>query len=167
MPEYKSAQRISIYLSMPSGEIATDGIVDDALGQGKKVFIPYTYTISAPADGQPGSIMDMLELKSMDDFRLLKPDKWNIPTPSADTISSRANSFGGTGVTDGKLNTNESMQGGLDLIIMPGMAFDSNFGRLGHGKGFYDYFLHRCCSASKMPFRGETFGFILRPGYSN
>ncbi|KAF1843351.1 nagb/rpia/CoA transferase-like protein [Cucurbitaria berberidis CBS 394.84] len=151
MPEYKAARRISVYLSMPVGEINTSNIVRDALSQGKDVFIPYTYTLPSPNEGQPKSIMDMLQLKSMDDFNALQPDKWGIPTPSEDSIASRANCFGSTGITNGETTT--GIEAGLDLIVMPGMAFDSNFGRLGHGKGFYDYFLTRCHQASRMPFR--------------
>jgi 5-formyltetrahydrofolate cyclo-ligase len=79
MPEYKAAQKISVYLSMPGGEISTSGVVRDALDQGKKVFIPYTYSLSSPAEGQPKSIMDMVELQSMNDFESLEPDKWGIP----------------------------------------------------------------------------------------
>ncbi|KAF9694267.1 hypothetical protein EKO04_007821 [Ascochyta lentis] len=150
LPEYKAAQRISVYLSMPTGEINTSNIVRDALDQGKKVFIPYTYNLDAPADGQPKSIMDMVELSSMKDFESLEADKWGIPTPSNDSISSRANCFGTTGITHGKT---QDITDGLDLIVMPGMAFDSGFGRLGHGKGFYDFFLSRCHQALRMPFR--------------
>ncbi|KAF2824473.1 5-formyltetrahydrofolate cyclo-ligase [Ophiobolus disseminans] len=150
MPEYKAARRISVYLSMPGGEISTSSIVCDALDQGKKVFIPYTYNLREPEEGQPKSIMDMVELQSMNDFDTLKPDKWGIPTPGKDSISSRANCFGGTGITNGDIS---NISEGLDLIVMPGMAFDSSFGRLGHGKGFYDYFLTRCHNVSHMPFR--------------
>ncbi|KAF1980504.1 5-formyltetrahydrofolate cyclo-ligase-like protein [Bimuria novae-zelandiae CBS 107.79] len=152
MPEYKTARRISVYLSMPSGEISTTGIVRDALAQGKRVFIPYTYNLQNPKEGQPKSIMDMLELHSMQDFESLQPDKWNIPTPSEDSIPNRVNSFGGKGVTNGA-TTISGEEAGLDLIVMPGMAFDSSFSRLGHGKGFYDYFLRRCHDASRVPFR--------------
>jgi 5-formyltetrahydrofolate cyclo-ligase len=161
MPEYQAARRISVYLSMPGGEISTTDIVRNALDEGKKVFIPYTYTLDTPSQGQPKSIMDMLELHSMNDFDSLKPDKWGIPTPSKDSISSRANCFGGTGVTNGKT---DSVKDGLDLIVMPGMAFDAHFGRLGHGKGFYDFFLARCHHVSHMPFRGKNYWYSVCGG---
>ncbi|KAF2260721.1 nagb/rpia/CoA transferase-like protein [Lojkania enalia] len=153
MPEYKAANRISVYLSMPSGEISTSGIVHDALKQGKRVFIPYTYKLTSPKEGQPKSIMDMLELQSVGDYESLKPDKWDIPTPNEDSISSRANCFGGMGITQGETTPSEEC---LDLIIMPGMAFDCHLGRLGHGKGFYDYFLSRCHAISQLPFRANS-----------
>lgn len=164
MPEYKDAHRISVYLSMPGGEISTSSIVRDALDQGKKVFIPYTYNLSEPEEGQPESIMDMVELQSMNDFESLEPDKWGIPTPSKDSVLSRANCFGGTGITKGDTSNTPD---GLDLIVMPGMAFDSKFGRLGHGKGFYDYFLTRCHQVSRMPFRGKNYWYCVCGGLTN
>lgn len=164
MPEYKAARRISVYLSMPGGEISTSDIVRNALDQGKKVFIPYTYSLKSPKEGQPKSIMDMVELLSMKDFESLESDKWGIPTPSEDSISSRANCFGGTGITNGETTAADT---GLDLIVMPGMAFDSHFGRLGHGKGFYDYFLTRCHQASRMPFRGKNYWYSACGGLTN
>lgn len=159
LPEYKAARRISIYLSMPTGEISTLGIVRDALAQGKKVFIPYTYSLAAPKEGQPKSIMDMVELQSAEDLDTLQPDKWGIPTPSNESLSSRSNSFGGVGITKGE--TADKVDSGLDLIVMPGMVFDSQFGRLGHGKGFYDYFLTRCHQAAHMPFRGKNYWYLV------
>lgn len=165
MPEYKAARRISVYLSMPNGEINTSNIVRDALDQGKQVFIPYTYNLKEPVDGLPKSIMDMVELSSMSEFESLEADKWGIPTPSEDSISSRANCFGTNGITSGKT---DQITDGLDLIVMPGMAFDTSYGRLGHGKGFYDFFLNRCHQTSRMPFRGKNYWYLcMADGLTN
>ena len=158
MPEYQTANRISVYLSMPSGEISTHSIVHDALKQGKQVFIPYTHKLSSPREGQPKSIMDMLELRSVAAYDSFQPDSWGIPTPNCESLSSRTNSFGGLGLTSDPADSSSHGESGLDLIVMPGMGFDSSFGRLGHGKGFYDYFLERCqTSSQKMPFRGKKY----------
>lgn len=151
---------------MPSGEISTSRIVHDALEQSKQVFIPYTYKPAIAKEGQPKSIMDMVELKSINDYEGLQRDNWGIPTPAQDSIAARANSFGGMGLTDGELREHDG-ESGLDLIVMPGMAFDGSLGRLGHGKGFYDYFLQRCHQSSRMPFRSKTFCIAVDDGYAN
>lgn len=43
----------------------------------------------------------------------------------------------------------------LDLVIVPGVAFDKDGNRLGRGKGCYDYFL------SKLPKRTPTIGLAF------
>ncbi|KAL1620681.1 hypothetical protein SLS54_006037 [Diplodia seriata] len=162
LPEYQAARRISVYLSMPVGEISTAGIVKDALASGKKVFVPYTYQRSAHPELRPKSIMDMVELHSFRDFESFQPDKWGIPTPSAESITDRQNSFGGQGLSEGDTRPANGAEPGLDLIVVPGMLFDADFGRLGHGKGFYDFFFDRCqqhcgkASGVRMPFLGMT-----------
>jgi 5-formyltetrahydrofolate cyclo-ligase len=45
----------------------------------------------------------------------------------------------------------------VDLFIVPGMAFDRHFNRLGRGKGFYDRILNNV----KKPVAGLCFGFQL------
>jgi 5-formyltetrahydrofolate cyclo-ligase len=119
---------------MPTGELSTTGIVRDALQSGKQVYIPYIHTQDKT------SIMDMFALGSMAEFESLQPDKWGIPSLQPTQIEGRQN-----GLTQG-----------LDLIVMPGMAFDHGFRRLGHGKGYYDHFLTRYSNmARKMPFLGK------------
>ncbi len=159
MPEYQSAYRIGVYLSMPNGEIATAAIVHDAFRQGKKVFVPYIHDVEVQTPSQPKAVMDMLSLDSEDDYRSLGSDKWGIPTLSEDSIARRLNCCGGTGADDVQPGRTDKDDVGPDLVVMPGMAFDSKMARLGHGKGFYDYFLQRYQEKSNimkrsMPFLG-------------
>jgi 5-formyltetrahydrofolate cyclo-ligase len=120
---------------MPSGELSTRSIVQDAFQRGKDVYIPYIHTVDKV------SVMDMLALESIAEFESLQPDKWGIPSLQLTQIPGRRDCFSGKG---------------LDLIVMPGMAFDSGFRRLGHGKGYYDHFLKRYSRwSSKMPFLGK------------
>jgi 5-formyltetrahydrofolate cyclo-ligase len=120
---------------MPSGEIQTDAIVRHALGSGKKVFVPYLSKPLNPPPDTPKSVMDMVDLRSLSDYESLKRDSWGIPTIGSDTVDEREHVL-----------SKHSQP--LDMILMPGVAFDTDpksglVRRLGHGKGFYDYFLHR------------------------
>ncbi|KAJ6122654.1 hypothetical protein N7512_005119 [Penicillium capsulatum] len=132
LTEYQNAKSIAVYLSMPSGELSTSKIVQDALQRGKEVYIPYIHMADQV------SVMDMLALESMSEFEALQPDKWGIPSLQPTQIPGRRNCLA---------------ENGLDLIVMPGMAFDHGFRRLGHGKGYYDHFLTRYSKwSNKMPF---------------
>ncbi|EGX51640.1 hypothetical protein AOL_s00054g39 [Orbilia oligospora ATCC 24927] len=149
LPEYRQAQRISIYLSMPTGEVDTTAIVQDAFGQGKRVFIPFTHkAMPAPTQGedQKPSVMDMVSLDSPEDYQGLKRNSWGIPTPTKKSLETRENC----------IDELRAGKAGLDLIVMPGVAFDGGGRRLGHGKGYYDYFLRRYSeeAGGKVPFTG-------------
>lgn len=166
LAEYRNARRIGVYLSMPSGELSTTGIVQDALTHGKEVYIPYIYTVEPPALHQKTSVMDMLVLESLEEFESLESDKWGIPSLKRDQVLRKKNCFGGRGLTfpaESQL-THEGEQG-LDLIVMPGMAFDHALRRLGHGKGYYDHFLTRysakeTTATPQMPFLGKKPGTV-------
>jgi 5-formyltetrahydrofolate cyclo-ligase len=165
LAEYQDARAISVFLSMPAGEINTIDIIHDAFRQGKKVFVPYTYRLGTQREAWPPSIMDMVQLDSIEDFTSLKPDKWGIPTPSRDSVEKRQNCFGGRGKTEGQ-TAKEAADAELDLIIMPGLAFDRGLERLGHGKGYYDLFLQRYLwhsqkAKTKMPFVSEYKTFVF------
>ncbi len=141
---YLAAKRLCIYLSMPTSELSTTSIVRHALQSGKDVFVPYLYEASdrdRGADGYlPKRCMDMVKLRGLDDFEALERDSWGIPTISEDGLQARESVLGCVGTRgDGK---------GLDLMLLPGVAFQKRDGeeglrRLGHGKGFYDFFLRR------------------------
>ena len=157
LPEYGSCNSLSVYLSMKGKEVQTEQVVLDALASGKKVFVPYTHSKKSNSRDAPVSVMDMLSLKSEEDYRSLPNDKWGIPTPSKESLDTRANCFGGQGIAHAGSATAAGV--GLDLVIVPGMAFDRQLRRLGHGKGYYDTFLEsysRWCQdrGSKMPVLG-------------
>jgi len=146
-----------VFLSIEGKEISTSTIVRDAISRGKEVFVPYIHK------GQDtGSIMDMLSLKTFEDYQSLKKDNWGIPTLPRDSIADRSNAFGGKGVSAELINDKHEMRhSALDLIVVPSVAFDRHFGRLGHGKGYYDTFFSRCSSqmpkgsSSRMPFLSQ------------
>jgi 5-formyltetrahydrofolate cyclo-ligase len=138
---YVEAKRVSVFLSMPSGEIQTDAIVRNALASGKEVFVPYLHRNPLPSHDLPARVMDMVRLKDLRDYESLKPDRWGIPSIDPATVHERERIFGGP-------DAQHSDQIFLDLILMPGVAFDRDpqsgaIRRLGHGKGFYDYFINR------------------------
>jgi 5-formyltetrahydrofolate cyclo-ligase len=162
MPEYQNARRISVYLSMPSAEVQTALIVRDALSSGKQVFIPYFYKLRTPQVGEPTSTMDMFELGSLQDYEGFQPDKWGIPTPSEESIDLRSNCFGWKGRAEGGVELEGMSESGLDLIVTPGLGFDTELGRIGRGMGFYDKFFARCHSHS-----GLTKGKIAWTGEWN
>ncbi|OJD18797.1 5-formyltetrahydrofolate cyclo-ligase [Emergomyces pasteurianus Ep9510] len=178
LPEYLAAKKLSIYLSMPSGEISTAAIVRDAFSRGKQVYVPYLYQPdpAAPATQGRSSVMDMLALRSLEDYESLREDKWGIPTLDSNTISSRRNCLGGYGVP-ARVTAQSSSAGtevesesetafddgsGLDMIVMPGVAFDEQLRRLGHGKGYYDHFINRLRS-NRQNVAGECKAGMRKP----
>ncbi|KAI1290693.1 5-formyltetrahydrofolate cyclo-ligase [Xylaria venustula] len=138
---YRKAKNVGVYLSMPGGEIQTDPIVRHALASGKRVFVPYLHKSGLPPGEGPGRLMDMVSLRDIEDYESLQRDKWGIPSVDSATVHERQRSIG-------ELDGEPSADASLDLIFLPGVAFDIDpetgiVRRLGHGRGFYDYFLHR------------------------
>lgn len=76
--------------------------------------------------------MDMVKIIDKQDLQTLPLDKWGIPSPKAEYGDPPMRRE--TAPDDTK----------LDLILVPGVAFDAARRRLGHGKGYYDRFITRC-----------------------
>lgn len=127
---------------MPNREILTRDLVCQAVNDGKRVYVPYIHQ-SVERDAKT---MDMLELRSQGDLDSLERDAWGIPTLTDISVTKRRNAFGGWGVQEDK-TARKSSSPNLDLMIVPGLAFDRSGGRLGQGKGFYDAYLKRYKSA--------------------
>ncbi|KAH7375024.1 5-formyltetrahydrofolate cyclo-ligase [Plectosphaerella cucumerina] len=139
---YQDAQRISVFLSMPSGEIQTDAIVRHALAAGKQVYVPFLHKSPFPPGEAPARVMDMVRLRDLQDYESLGRDKWGIPSIDAATVSERHRILGG------EADEATPLDASLDMILVPGVAFDIDpqtglLRRLGHGKGFYDLFIRR------------------------
>lgn len=83
-----------------------------------KEFLEDGKKIYVPRIGKVSRIMDAVEIDGLED---LKANKYGILEPS-----------------DENQGVNKDI---LDLIILPGVAFDENGGRLGYGGGYYDTFL--------------------------
>ncbi|PKK80194.1 5-formyltetrahydrofolate cyclo-ligase [Rhizophagus irregularis] len=112
--EYLTSNHISIYISMPKGEISTKQIIKDIFEREKTCYVPRWNNDE----------MEMVKLFSYKDYLSLPVNRWNIPEPDHNEIRKIADE--------------------LDLIIMPGLAFDYQGNRLGHGKGYYDKYLTKC-----------------------
>ncbi|XP_023239705.1 5-formyltetrahydrofolate cyclo-ligase-like [Centruroides sculpturatus] len=115
---FKGSNRISIYLSTEH-EVQTEGILKHLFDVGKEVFIPKYDTKS--------HLMEMVKLHSMEDFSTLPLTSWKIKQPADDDVREEA------------LAT-----GGLDLMLVPGLAFTKRGHRIGRGKGYYDHYYNRC-----------------------
>mmetsp|Transcript_20937 Transcript_20937/g.49728 ORF Transcript_20937/g.49728 Transcript_20937/m.49728 type:complete len:634 (-) Transcript_20937:237-2138(-) len=122
---YKSASSVGLFLSMPKGEINTDYIIEDCIRQNKQIWVPEV----GPNFENPDMDLRKVILVDSDDenqklFHKLWPtNKWNIPEPPSDMpfIVARP--------------------GDIDLLIVPGLGFDTARNRLGQGKGYYDRFI--------------------------
>ena len=127
LPFYLSARSASVYLPMDRGcEVNTWPIIADLLGRGATVAVP---RVVGPAPGD----MEMLAIRTIEEAQAFPRTKWGIPEPD-----------------DAAAATMERLTDvPLDLILVPGVAFDAQCNRLGHGRGYYDTFLARQRTAAE------------------
>ncbi len=112
MPEYQSAHCIMWYIDVRD-EARTRHALDEAIASDKRIVIPYC------VDDE----LELFHLESMDE---LATGMYKILEPREDLREVAAK----------RVDVSE-----LDLIIVPGVAFDARGGRTGHGKGYYDKLL--------------------------
>jgi 5-formyltetrahydrofolate cyclo-ligase len=114
LPEYAFARTLMLYLDVRS-EVRTRSFVPTAWQEGKRVVVPYC------KDGK-------IELFRLDHLDELAPGIMAVPEPKPEL----------RGCADRSIDPSE-----LDVIVVPGLAFDRRGGRLGYGKGYYDKLLHQ------------------------
>jgi 5-formyltetrahydrofolate cyclo-ligase len=111
LKSWREAERVLAYCSMPK-EVATQGILEAALREGKSLFLPRC-RVGCPhfeavkvrnlaADLEPGPLRNLMQ-----------------PLASLPALT----------------NGNE-----FDLVVVPGVAFDQRGYRIGFGAGMYDRF---------------------------
>ncbi len=122
LPQYKNAKTIMLYLNF-NNEICSKELIEDSFSKGRRVVIPY-----CKKEG--------LEI---------------LPTELRDVeIELERTKFGYLETKEEHLKLVDIEE--IDLIIVPGLAFDKSCHRLGFGAGYYDRFL------SKLGGKTETIG---------
>ncbi len=121
LPEYQQAKTVMFYVDVRT-EVRTRQALPAALASGKRVVIPYC------VDGE----LELFHLESMDELEL---GMYRILEPKAEL----------RGILAKHTPVEE-----LDLILVPGVAFDRRGGRTGHGKGYYDKLLEHALSRTPL-----------------
>ena len=159
LPEVIEGANFGVFLSMPTAEVETRSLIDNILKRSATtaVYVPH---IVHPDTGnrRVRRYMTMFPLQKgepgIEQLKALTRDGWGIPTLS------RADLSGGDKDVFWEISEN-NLRGQavrcLDVLFMPGMAFDRVGGRLGHGAGYYDRFLgaYRHLLGGRMPLLGK------------
>jgi 5-formyltetrahydrofolate cyclo-ligase len=113
LPEYAAARAVLFYVDVRS-EVRTRQYLPTALAHAKKVVVPWC---------NDRGELELFHLENMDElslgmYRILEPQPQlrSLPAKQVDVRE-------------------------LDLVMVPGVAFDRTGARMGHGKGYYDKLL--------------------------
>ena len=113
LPEYQAARTVMYYVDARS-EVRTRHSLPDALSHDRKIVVPWCNTAGE---------LELFHLTSMDELAL---GMYRILEPMPELRDAAA-----------KQVTAQD----LDLVMVPGVAFDRTGARMGHGKGYYDKLL--------------------------
>ncbi|MBI2805375.1 MAG: 5-formyltetrahydrofolate cyclo-ligase [Planctomycetes bacterium] len=113
LPEYVRANTVLYYIDVRS-EVRTRQALPAALAEGKKIVVPWC---------NPQGELELFRLENMDELAI---GMYKILEPKLELRS---------------LPTKRVEAKELDLVMVPGVAFDRLGARMGHGKGYYDKLL--------------------------
>lgn len=120
--EFKKAGCVVFYVSM-ANEVSTHEMIDESIQMGKVIGVPVV--IKGEKDLTISQISDRIRELENGPYGLSQPKAAEIKPISYDD---------------------------MDLVLVPGVAFDKDNNRLGRGKGYYDRFL------TKLPKHAITIG---------
>jgi len=112
LPEYAKADTVMFYVDVRT-EVRTRHSLPAALASGKRVIVPYC------VDGE----LELFHLADMDE---LSVGMYKILEPKVELRDAPGK----------RIDVKE-----LDLVMVPGVAFDRRGARMGHGMGYYDKLL--------------------------
>lgn len=135
LPEFQQARTVMFYVDVRA-EVRTRFALPEALATGKRVIVPWCND-----DGE----LELFLLESMDELEL---GMYSILEPKAELR---------------RLAEKVVQPEEIDLIMVPGVAFDERGGRTGHGKGYYDKLLEHArldCPLVALAFDCQMFAEI-------
>lgn len=130
LPEYDRSRLVHTYLASRDNEVSTLMVVDHALAHGRRVVVPVV---------KPGT--RRLRHALVDTLADWRPDRWGLLSPPVDHAAWLED------------------LAAIDLVLIPGLAFDAQGRRLGFGGGYYDRFLGRVGAVKA----GLTYGCLFLP----
>ena len=135
LPEFQQATTVMYYVDVRA-EVRTRFALPDALATGKRIIVPWCND-----EGE----LELFLLESMDELEL---GMYSILEPKQELRH---------------LPEKVVQPQDIDLIMVPGVAFDERGGRTGHGKGYYDKLLEharRDCPLVALAFDCQMFAEI-------
>ena len=165
--EWKTSETVGLFLPI-NGEPDITPLIHAAMAQGKRVLLPRVL-------GSKSNEMTMLYLEEIEELDLFPSSKYGVKEPPLEVVSGIRkglkrfawDDIDVTNVTKKDLLVQPDYAQerdrtfNIDLLVVPGVAFDTNCNRLGHGKGYYDSFIFRNKSLQQQLSKTKRSTFIV------